>query len=49
MAIFYFSQFEHDLFWRYFKHSNVFLAQCGYCVSKLKILAITDEDINSET
>jgi len=49
MTIFHFPQFERELFWRYFKHLNVFLAQCCYCVSKWKILAIVDEDVNSKT
>ena len=49
MAISYFPQFEHELFWRYFKHLNIFLTQCGYCVSKWKILVIVDEGVNSKT
>jgi len=31
MANFHFFQFERELFWRYFKRLNVFLAQGGYC------------------
>ena len=49
MAIFYFPQFEHDLFCWYFKRLNAFLAQCDYCVGKWKILGIVDEGVNSET
>ena len=44
-----FSQFEYELFWRYFKRLNVVLAQCGYCVGKWKSLSIVDEGVNSET
>lgn len=49
MAIFYFSQFKHELCWRYFKHLNAILAQYVYCVIKWEILDIVDEDVNSET
>ena len=49
MAIFHFHQFEHELFWRYFKRLNVFLAQCGYCVGKWKILDILDKGVKTET
>jgi len=48
MAIFHFFQFEHELFCWYFKRLNAFLAQCGYCVGKWKILGIIDEDVNNE-
>ena len=49
MTIFHFSQFEHELIWRYFKCLNVFLTQCGYYVGKWEILDIVDEDVNNET
>ena len=49
MAIFHFSQLEYELFWRYFKRLNIFLAQCGYYVSKWEILDITDDCVNSKT
>ena len=49
MVIFHFSQFQHELFWRYFKCLNVFLAQCGYCVGKWEHLDILDEGVNNET
>jgi len=49
MAIFHFSQFEHELFCWYFKRLNVFLAQCDYCMGKWKILGIIDECVNNET
>ena len=48
MAIFYFPQYEHELFCWYFNCLNAFLAQCGYCVSKWEILGIADEGVNSE-
>jgi len=49
MAIFHFLQFEHELFWRYFKRLNAFLPQYGYCLGKWKILDIIDEGVNTET
>jgi len=49
MVIFHFSQFEHELFWRYFRRLNVFLAQCGYHMGKWKILDIVDAGVNGET
>ena len=49
MVIFHFFQFERELFWRYFKRLNVFLAQCDYCVGKWEILHIVDDDVNSKT
>ena len=49
MTIFYFPQYEHELFWRYFKRLNIFLAQYGYYVGKWKILDIVDEGVNSKT
>ena len=49
MAVFHFPQFEHELFWRYFKRLNVFLTQCGYRIGKWKILDIVDEGVNRET
>ena len=49
MAIFHFSQFEHELFCWHFKHLNAFLAQCGYCVGKCEVLGIIDEGVNNET
>jgi len=48
MTIFHFPQFEHELFCWYFKRLNVFLAQCGYCLGKWKILCIVDEGVNNE-
>jgi len=48
MTVFHFSQFKHELFWRYFNHLNAFLAQCGYCVDKWEMLDIVDEGVNSE-
>ena len=48
MAIFHFLQFEHKLFYWYFKCLNVFLAQCEYYVGKWEILGIVDEWVNSE-
>jgi len=47
-TIFYFSQFKHELYCKYFKRLLVFLAQCGYCVHKWETLGIVDEDVNSE-
>jgi len=49
MTIFHFPQFEHELFCWYFNALNVFLAQCGYCVGKWKILGIIDEGVNNQT
>ena len=49
MVIFRFSQYEHELFCWYFKGLNAFLAQCGYCVGKWKILGIIDKGVNSKT
>ena len=49
MAIFHFPQFENELFCWCFKRLNAFLAQCGYCVGKWKILGIIDEGVNNET
>ena len=49
MSIFGFPQFKLELFWMYFKRLHVFLAQCGYCVSKWEILVIVDEGMNSKT
>ena len=49
MAIFHYPQFKHELFCWYFKHLNAFLAECGYCVGKLKILGIVDKGVNKET
>ena len=49
MAVFHFSQYEHELFCWYFKHLNAFLAQCGYFVGKWEILGIIDKGVNSET
>ena len=49
IAIFHFSQFKHELFWRYFKRLNIFRTQCGYCVGKLETLDIVDEGVNNET
>ena len=37
------------MFCWYFKHLNAFLAQCGYCVGKWKIVGIIDEGVNNET
>ena len=48
MAIFHFSQFEHELFCWYFKRVNTFLAHCGYCVGIWEILGIIDEGVNSK-
>ena len=45
MANFHFPQFEHELFWRYFKRLTVFLLNVG----KWEILDIFDEDVNNET
>jgi len=44
-----FPQYEHELFCWYFKCLNAFLAQCGDCVGKWKILGIVDEGVNSES
>jgi len=49
MAIFQFPQFEHELFWRYFKRLSAFLTRCGYCLTKWEILDIITEGVNSET
>ena len=49
MAIFHFPQFQHELFYWYFRRLNAFLAQCDYCVSKWEILGIIDEGVNNET
>jgi len=49
MAIFHFSQFEHELFYWYFKCLNAVLAQCGYYVGKWEILDIVEEGANKET
>ena len=49
MAIFHFSQYEHELFCWYFKRLNAFLAQCEYFVGKREILGIVDEGVNSKT
>ena len=49
IAIFHFFQFEHELFWRYFKRLNVFLDRSGYCAGNWKILDIVDECVNSIT
>jgi len=49
MTIFHFSQFKHELFCWYLKCLNAFLAPCGYCVGKWKILGIIDEGVNNET
>jgi len=49
MAIFHFSQFEHELFWRYFKHLSAFLGQYGFRIGKWKILDIVDVGVNSKT
>jgi len=49
MAIFHFFQFEHELFWRYFKCLNIFLDQCGYHINKHKILDIVHKGVNSKT
>ena len=49
MVIFYFPQFEHELFWRHFKLLHIFLGQSGYFVGIWKILNIVDEDVSSET
>jgi len=48
MVVFHFLQFEHELFWRYFKHLHAFLAQCGYCVNKWEILNIVDVGVNTK-
>ena len=48
MSICYFLQFELELFWRYFKHLNAFLTQCGYGVDIWKILDIVNEVVNSK-
>ena len=45
MAIFHFPHFQHELFYRYFKRLNAFLAQCGYCVGKWEILGIIDKSV----
>ena len=47
MAIIHFPQFEQELFWRYFKHLNTFLALFGY-LGKWEILDIVDEGVNSK-
>ena len=49
MTIFHLPQFEHELFYWYFKPLNVFLAQCGCCVGKWEVLGIIDEAVNNET
>ena len=49
MAIFHFLQFEYELFCWYFKCLNAFLAKCGYCLGKWKILCIIHEGVNNET
>ena len=49
MANFHFPQLKHELFCWHFKLLNAFLAQCGYYVSKWKIVGIIDEDVNNET
>jgi len=48
MASFHFPQFEHGLFWRYFKRLSAFLVRCGYCLTKWEILDIIDEGVNSK-
>jgi len=49
MVIFYFPQFEHELFWSYFKCLNIYLTQCNCDVGKSEILDVVDEGVNSET
>ena len=49
MIIFHFLQFEHELFWRYFKRLNVFLTQRSHCVGKWESLDVVDEGVNNET
>ena len=49
MEFFHFPQFEYELFWRYFKRLNAFLAECCYYIGKWKILDIGDEGVNSKT
>ena len=48
MAIFHFYQLKHDLFY-FGSILHLFLAQCGYCVSKWEILDIFYDVGNSET
>jgi len=49
MTIFHFPQFEHELFFWYFKRLNAVLAQCVIVLGKWEILGIVAEGVNSET
>jgi len=49
MSFSYFPQYEHELFWRCYDILYAFLAHCGYCLKKWKILSIVYEGVNHET
>ena len=49
MASFYFSQFVHEIFWRYLSRLNEFRAQCvDYCFKKWKICQVIFESLHDE-
>ena len=49
MLIFHFSQYEHELFWRYYDRLHAFPAYCNYCSEKWEILNTIYESVNRET
>jgi len=49
MTILHFPQFEHELFWKYFKRLSAFLTWWSYCLGRWEILDIIDDGVNSKT
>ena len=49
MSLFHFSQYEHELFWRYYDRLHAFLAHCDFYLEKCKVLNTVYEGVNCET
>jgi len=49
MSGFYFPQYEHELFRRYYDRLHAFLAHCGYCLEKWELLDTVYKGVNYET
>jgi len=48
MSGFHFSQYEHELFWRYYDRLQAFIAHCG-CLEKWELLDTVYRGVNHET
>ena len=49
MANFHLPQYEQELFYYYWDRLHAFLARCGYCLKKWKLLDTVHKGVNHET